>query len=259
MRQDPDPLLHAAHPRNDGHIGMVHSWDMSTGVDGPGTRFVLFLNGCPLRCLYCSNPDTWHLRDGRRTDIEEVMGKITACRDFLLATGGGVTVTGGEPLLQAPFVETVLRRCRELGLHTALDTSGFLGARAGDRLLAATDLVLLDIKSFDPIAYRRLTGRELEPTLAFARRLATTDIPVWLRFVLVPELTENAAMIDTLAAFAAGLGNVERVDVLPFHKLGAAKYDELGIVFPLRDTPPPTAELVDRVRAQFRAHGLRAH
>ncbi|MFI6586120.1 pyruvate formate-lyase-activating protein [Embleya sp. NPDC050493] len=259
MRQVPGPLPHGFHPRNDGQIGMVHSWDMSTGVDGPGTRFVLFVNGCPLRCLYCSNPDTWHMRDGRSTDVEEAMDKITACRDFLLASGGGVTVTGGEPLLQARFVEAVLTRCRELGLHTALDTSGYLGARAGDRLLSATDLVLLDIKSFDPDAYRRLTGRELAPTLVFARRLADLGIPVWLRFVLVPGLTEDAETIDELAAFAAGLGNVERVDVLPFHKLGAVKYDELGITFPLRDTPPPTAELVERVRAQFHAHGLRAH
>ncbi|WP_439681280.1 pyruvate formate-lyase-activating protein [Embleya sp. MST-111070] len=238
---------------------MVHSWDMSTGVDGPGTRFVLFVNGCPLRCLYCSNPDTWHLRDGRSTDVEEVMSKITACREFLLASGGGVTVTGGEPLLQADFVGAVLCRCRELGLHTALDTSGYLGARAGERLLSATDLVLLDIKHFDPDAYRRLTGRELAPTLTFARRLADLGIPVWLRFVLVPELTDDIAMIDELAAFAAGLGNIERVDLLPFHKLGAAKYDELGISFPLRDTSPPTAELIARVRAQFRTHGLRAH
>ncbi|WP_424639756.1 pyruvate formate-lyase-activating protein [Embleya sp. AB8] len=256
MRPATAPLPHDIRD-HDG--GRVHSWDMSTGVDGPGTRFVLFLNGCPLRCRYCANPDTWRLRDGRRTGVEEVLEKVAACHDFLLATGGGVTVTGGEPLLQARFVEAVLSGCHELGLHTALDTSGFLGARAGDRLLAATDLVLLDIKSFDPIAYRRLTGGELAPTLAFARRLAGADIPVWLRFVLVPGRTEDAAMIDELAAFAAGLGNVERVDVLPFHKLGAAKYDELGIVFPLRDTPPPTAELVDRVRAQFRARGLRAH
>ncbi|MFI1583836.1 pyruvate formate-lyase-activating protein [Embleya sp. NPDC020630] len=259
MRQVPGPTMHGARPRNLGDIGLVHSWDMSTGVDGPGTRFVLFVNGCPLRCLYCANPDTWHLRDGRRTDVDEVMDRIEACRDFLRASGGGVTITGGEPLLQAPFVETVLRRCRELGLHTALDTSGYLGARAGDRLLSATDLVLLDIKSFDPDAYRRLTGRELAPTLAFARRLADLGIPVWLRFVLVPGLTEDPAMIDELAAFAAGLGNVERVDVLPFHKLGAAKYDDLGITFPLRDTPLPQVGLVERVRARFRAHGLRAH
>jgi pyruvate formate lyase activating enzyme len=125
--------------------------------------------------------------------------------------------------------------------------------------LSATDLVLLDIKSSDPSAYRRLTGRELAPTLVFARRLADLGIPVWVRFVLVPGWTEDAAMIDELATFVAGLGNVERVDVLPFHKLGAAKYDELGIVFPLRDTPPPTPELVERVRGQFRVHGLRAY
>jgi pyruvate formate lyase activating enzyme len=130
--------------------GRMHSWDLSTGVDGPGTRFVLFLSGCPLRCLYCANPDTWHMRDGTPTTVDEVMELIGGHRAFIAAAGGGVTLTGGEPLLQHAFTAEVLHRCRELGLHTALDTSGFLGAAADDRLLADTDLVLLDIKSFDP-------------------------------------------------------------------------------------------------------------
>lgn len=150
--------------------GRVHSWDLSTGVDGPGTRFVLFLSGCPLRCLYCANPDTWHMRDGKHTTVDEVMTEIDKYRSFLTTAGGGVTLTGGEALLQPAFTAAIFRRCRELGLHTALDTSGFLGARATDELLADTDLVLLDIKSFDVAAYRKLTGGELSPTLNFADR-----------------------------------------------------------------------------------------
>ncbi|MGW2380073.1 pyruvate formate-lyase-activating protein [Streptomyces sp. NPDC001658] len=238
--------------------GRVHSWDLSTGVDGPGTRFVLFLSGCPLRCLYCANPDTWHMRDGEETTVDEVAARIERYRDVVTTAGGGVTLTGGEALLQPAFTAAVLRRCKELGLHTALDTSGFLGARASDDLLADTDLVLLDIKSFDVRTYRKLTGGELSPTLNFATRLDRLGVPVWIRYVLVPGWTDDPRAVDGLGAFLAELGNVDRVDVLPFHKLGAHKYDALGIPFPLRDTPVPAPELTDRVREQFREHGLRA-
>lgn len=238
--------------------GRTHSWDLSTGVDGPGTRFVLFVSGCPLRCLYCANPDTWHLRDGRETSVDEVMAEIGKYRDFLTTAGGGVTITGGEPLLQPAFTGSLLRRCKEAGLHTALDTSGFLGERASDELLADTDLVLLDVKAFHAPTYRRLTGAGLAPTLGFATRLDRLDVPVYIRYVLVPGLTDDPSAIDGLGAFLAGLGNVDRVDVLPFHKLGAHKYDALGIDFPLRGTPVPDPGLTERVRGRFRAHGLRA-
>ncbi|WP_406164754.1 pyruvate formate-lyase-activating protein [Streptomyces sp. NBC_00996] len=238
--------------------GRVHSWDLSTGVDGPGTRFVLFVSGCPLRCLYCANPDTWHLRDGKETTVDDVTARIERYRPFLTTAGGGVTLTGGEPLLQPAFTGAVLRRCKELGLHTALDTSGFLGSRATDSLLADTDLVLLDIKSFDITTYRKLTGGLLAPTLSFAGRLDRLGIPVWIRYVLVPGWTDDPEAVDGLGAFLAGLGNVDRVDVLPFHKLGAHKYDALDIPFPLHDTPVPGPELTERVREQFREHGLQA-
>jgi pyruvate formate lyase activating enzyme len=238
--------------------GRIHSWDLSTGVDGPGTRFVLFVSGCPLRCLYCANPDTWHMREGKETTVDEVMAEIGKYRDFITTAGGGVTVTGGEPLLQPAFTAELLRRCKEAGLHTALDTSGFLGARADDELLGHTDLVLLDIKSFDVPTYRRLTGGELSPTLNFATRLDRLAIPMWIRYVLVPGWTDDPEAVDGLARFVSGLGSVDRVDVLPFHKLGVPKYEALGIPFPLRDTPGPAPEVVERVRGQLRAHGLRA-
>ncbi|MGI3228483.1 pyruvate formate-lyase-activating protein [Streptomyces sp. GTA36] len=236
--------------------GRIHSWDLSTGVDGPGTRFVLFVNGCPLRCLYCANPDTWHMRDGREATVDEVMAEIEKYRGFITTAGGGVTITGGEPLLQPAFTASVLRRCKEAGLHTAVDTSGFLGARATDELLADTDLVLLDIKAFEIARYRKLTGGELAPTLSFATRLDRLGIPVWIRYVLVPGWTDDPAAVDGLARFVAGLGNVDRVDVLPFHKLGASKYEALDIPFPLRDNPVPEPALTERVREQFREHGL---
>ncbi|QYX75288.1 pyruvate formate-lyase-activating protein [Streptomyces akebiae] len=239
--------------------GRIHSWDLSTGVDGPGTRFVLFVAGCPLRCLYCANPDTWHMRDGKETTVDEVMAEIEKYRAFLTTAGGGVTVTGGEPLLQSGFTGEILRRCKELGLHTALDTSGFLGVRATDELLGDTDLVLLDIKSFDVTTYRRLTGGELGPTLNFATRLDRLGVPMWIRYVLVPGWTDEPESVEGLARFVAGLGAVDRVDVLPFHKLGAAKYEALGVPFPLRDTPGPDADLTERVRERFRTHGVSAY
>jgi pyruvate formate lyase activating enzyme len=239
--------------------GRIHSWDLSTGVDGPGTRFVLFVSGCPLRCLYCANPDTWHMRDGKETTVDEVMEEIEKYRAFITTAGGGVTVTGGEPLLQPAFIGEILRRCKEAGLHTALDTSGFLGARASDELLSLTDLVLLDIKSFDVTTYRSLTGGELAPTLNFATRLDRLGVRMWIRYVLVPGWTDDTESVDGLADFVAGLGSVDRVDVLPFHKLGAAKYEALGVPFPLRDNAVPTPELTERIREQFRRHGLSAY
>ncbi|MER5796145.1 pyruvate formate-lyase-activating protein [Streptomyces sp. NPDC001980] len=239
--------------------GRIHSWDLSTGVDGPGTRFVLFVSGCPLRCLYCANPDTWHMRDGKETTVDEVMAEIEKYRAFVTTAGGGVTITGGEPLLQPAFTGEILRRCKEAGLHTALDTSGFLGARATDELLSHTDLVLLDIKSFDVRTYRALTGGELTPTLNFATRLDRLGVPMWIRYVLVPDWTDAPEPIDGLARFVSELPAVQRVDVLPFHKLGASKYTALGIPFALQDTPGPSVELVERVRGQFRGQGVEAY
>ncbi|MEU8578347.1 pyruvate formate-lyase-activating protein [Streptomyces asoensis] len=248
--------MNTAHTVDPGQVtGRIHSWDLSTGVDGPGTRFVLFVSGCPLRCLYCANPDTWHMRDGRTVTVDEVMTVIEKHRPFLTTAGGGVTVTGGEALLQPAFTGALLRRCKEAGLHTAIDTSGFLGARATDELLADTDLVLLDIKSFDIATYRRLTGGDLAPTLAFATRLDRLGVPMWIRYVLVPGWTDDLEAVDGLAEFVSGLEAVDRVDVLPFHKLGAAKYEALGIPFPLKDTPAPDPTLTERVRERFGAHG----
>ncbi|NAS25989.1 pyruvate formate lyase-activating protein [Herbidospora sp. NEAU-GS84] len=236
--------------------GVISSWDLSVGVDGPGTRFVVFTCGCPLRCLYCQNPETWHLRDGRRVTVDEVMAEAAKYRRFIDVAGGGVTISGGEPLLQPGFTGELLRRSRALGLHTALDTSGYLGDRATDELLADTDLVLLDIKSADPVGYRALTGVDLAPTLRFARRLSNLGRPTWIRFVLVPGLTDRVRDVDTLAAFVSTLRNVERVDVLPFHRMAMGKYRELGLEFPLADVSPPGPELLDRVRRQFRNMGL---
>ncbi|MGW2230640.1 pyruvate formate-lyase-activating protein [Streptomyces formicae] len=256
---DEDAVTPAAAATHRPVTGSVHSWDLSTGVDGPGTRFVTFLAGCPLSCLYCHNPDTWRMRDGKRTTADDVIAEAAKYTTFISAAGGGATVSGGEPLLQPVFTGELLHRLKhELGLHTALDTSGYLGARATDALLRDVDLVLLDIKSWDPETYQKVTGRPLAPTLDFAHRLADLGKDVWVRFVLVPGLTDDPANIEGVARFAASLGNVSRVDVLPFHKLGEAKWDALGKDFTLRDTPSPTPEQVAEAKKIFEAHGLKA-
>jgi pyruvate formate lyase activating enzyme len=237
-------------------LGFVHSWDTSIGVDGPGTRLVFFLAGCPLRCIYCENPDTWCTHAGQEMSIDEADSLMGRFGKFISIAGGGVTVSGGEPLAQARFTHGLFKHAKDRGLRTALDTSGFLGHRADDSLLDLTDLVLLDIKAGTDPMHRRITGRGLGPTLVFAERLAQRNQPVWVRYVLVPGYTDDFDEVDRVAEAVASMPNVKRVDVLPFHKLGAAKYEELGIRFPLADNPVPTPELVEAVRTRFESHGL---
>lgn len=239
-----------------GDVGRVHSWELVTAVDGPGTRLTLFLSGCPLRCQYCHNPDTWKMRDGAPHTVDEVMDRIGRYTGVLKAMHGGVTISGGEPLLQSQFVAKILRRCKELGLHTALDTSGYLGMRCSDEMLEDVDLVLLDVKSGLADTYREVTGRELAPTLKFGNRLAEKGIPIWARFVLVPGLTDAPANVDAVADYVATLPSVERIEVLPFHQMGRDKWRALDQPYQLDSTEPPSVELVERVREQFRDRGL---
>lgn len=246
----------------EGRLGTVHSWELVTAVDGPGTRLTVFLAGCALRCLYCQNPDTWNIRHGKERHVEYVTKRIKRYRKVFAATGGGVTLSGGEPLLQPQFVQRIFAYCAERGIHTALDTSGYLGARASDELLDDTSLVLLDVKSGLPDVYRRTTKRELRPTLDFGRRLAARGNPMWIRFVLVPGLTDAVDNVEAVAAYVASLqslgrGNaVERLEILPFHQLGRDKWAELGEEYTLAETQPPTSALIERVRAQFLARSL---
>jgi len=239
-----------------GEIGMLHSWELVTAVDGPGTRMTTFVAGCPLRCLYCHNPDTMSTRHGLPVKASALLKRIKRYRGVFNATGGGITRSGGEARAQPGFVGRVFAGARELGIHTALDTSGFLGANADDALLANTDLVLLDVKAGDEATYRRVTGGRLKPTLEFGRRLSDLGVEIWIRFVLVPGLTDDEATIEPIADYAASLASVSRVEILPFHQMGSSKWTELGLTYELANTEPPTPELVDRVRGIFRARGL---
>lgn len=242
-----------------GEIGMLHSWELVTAVDGPGTRMTTFVAGCPLRCLYCHNPDTIGTRHGLPVLASDLLKRIKRYRGVFNATGGGITLSGGEALAQPAFVRTVLAGAKEKGIHTALDTSGFLGHYADDAMLADIDLVLLDVKAGDEQTYGKVTGRALKPTLEFGRRLAAQGVETWIRFVLVPGLTDDEATIEPIAEYAASLASVTRVEVLPFHQMGSSKWAELGMTYLLADTQPPTPDSVERVRGIFRSRGLTAY
>lgn len=242
-----------------GEIGMLHSWELVTAVDGPGTRMTTFVAGCPLRCLYCHNPDTIGTRHGLPVRADDLIKRIKRYRGVFKATGGGLTLSGGEALAQPAFVRRVLAGAKAKGIHTALDTSGFLGQSADDAMLADIDLVLLDVKAGDEATYGRVTGRALKPTLEFGRRLSAFGVEIWIRFVLVPGLTDHDATIEPIADYAASLASVTRVEVLPFHQMGSSKWTELGMTYLLAETPPPTPEAVERVRGIFRSRGLTAH
>lgn len=236
--------------------GYIHSVESAGTVDGPGMRFVIFLSGCPFRCLYCHNPDTHELTRGRIKTARMLVEEAAKYKDYLLRTGGGVTISGGEPLFQQEFTTAILQGCKEKGLHTALDTTGYLGDKVSNDLLDATDLVLLDIKSFDPFSFRKITGSRLQLTLDFARKLSALRKPTWIRFVLVPDLTDDFEMMDKMAEFIKGLGCVERVEVLPFHKMGEPKWEALGLLYRLGDTQPPSPELIEKTKNVFKRHGL---
>jgi pyruvate formate lyase activating enzyme len=242
-----------------GDIGFLHSFTTGSTVDGPGVRVVAWTAGCLFRCLYCHNPDTWNIKNGMPVTVEKATEELRKYRFGLKAMSGGFTISGGEPLMQHRFVLKLFQAAQKMGIHTALDTNGYLGDRLTDADLEQISLVLLDIKSWDPERHRRLTGMEVGPVLAFARRLAERKRPISLRFVLVPGLTDDPDDIAQIAQFAAGLGNVQRVDVLPFHQMGRYKWKELKMDYTLENVEPPSVELVDRTCAQFRSVGLTAY
>jgi pyruvate formate lyase activating enzyme len=237
-------------------VGYVHSYEVGSTVDGPGIRMVAFLTGCLLRCQYCHNPDTWHKHNGHPVTVSRAMQQIGKYAQVLKISKGGLTLSGGEPMVQRPFITRIFRRCKELGLHTCIDTSGRLGDKMTDQELMDIDLNLLDIKSGDPVVYEKVTRQPLQPTLDYARRLSALGRPMWIRYVLVSGLTDGQDNVQRVADFCAELKTVERVEILRFHQMGKDKWHKLGLAYPLENVEPPGPELTERVRGQFRSRGL---
>ncbi len=257
LREAPE-MSHSQHNQvvREGKLVSVHSWELVTAVDGPGTRLTLFLSGCPLRCQYCHNPDTFQMRSGHAVTLNDVFKLVKRYRAIFKVTGGGLTISGGEALMQVSFVRNLLRRCHQEGIHTCLDTSGFLGANLADADLKNLDLVLLDVKSGDEATYHEVTGRPLVPTITFGDRLAEAKVPVWVRFVLVPGLTDDPENIAKVAQIARRWPNLERLEILPFHQMARDKWENLGLNYQLADTPVPTKDQVEAAKNIMREQGI---
>lgn len=225
--------------------GYIHSIESFGTVDGPGVRFVVFFQGCPMRCQYCHNPDTWNLQDGMVTSVDDIIARFERNRSYYKT--GGITATGGEPMLQIDFLTELFSKAKERNIHTCLDTSGVFFPVEGEKnsevsfekinaLLAVTDLILLDIKHMDDASHMKLTKHSNKASLAFAKYLDKLHKPVWVRHVVVPGITFEEEELKSLGRFLATLSNVEKIDVLPYHAMGKVKYDNLGIAYPLADT-----------------------
>ena len=241
-----------------GDMGFLHSFTTGSTVDGPGVRLVAWTAGCHWRCLYCHNPDTWSMINGMPVTIDRAIEEIAKYRHGLKIMSGGITLSGGEPLMQDRFAVRLFKGAKGLGVHTAMETNGHLSERLSDQELEQIDLVLLGLKT-TPERHLHLTGKDMGPTLEFARRLSRLGRKMWIRFVLVPGLTDDPKNIEKIAQFASELETVERVEVLPFHQLGRYKWKELAIDYSLQDVQPPTNEMVERACEQFRAVGLNAY
>jgi pyruvate formate lyase activating enzyme len=242
-----------------GDMGFLHSFTTGSTVDGPGVRVVAWTTGCMWRCQYCHNPDTWTLTNGMPVSVMRAAEELGKYRHSLKIMSGGFTLSGGEPLMQHRFAVKLVAAAKKMGIHTAIETNGFNGDRLSDAELDAIDLVLLGIKTWDPARHLALTGKEIGPTLEFARRLAARKRPVWIRFVLVRGLTDDLLDLSRTAEFAAGLGNVERVEVLPFHQMGQYKWERLGLDYTLKNVEPTTAEEAERACQVIRRAGLAAY
>jgi pyruvate formate lyase activating enzyme len=241
-----------------GDMGFLHSFTTGSTVDGPGVRVVAWTTGCMWRCRYCHNPDTWTMTNGIPVSVAQATAELRKYRDGLKLMKGGFTLSGGEPLMQHRFTAKIMAAAKGMGIHTTIETNGTNGSRLTDQELDQIDLVMLGVKTWDPARHKSLTGMEIGPTLDFARRLAARRRPIWIRFVLVPGLTDDPGDMANSAAFAASLGNVERVEVLPFHQMGRYKWERLGLTYTLEGVEPPTTEMIESACAVWRAAGLEA-
>ena len=242
-----------------GDMGFLHSFTTGSAVDGPGIRLVAWTTACMFRCQYCHNPDTWTLSNGIPVTLEQAIEEVQRYARGLKVMGGGFTLSGGEPLMQDRFAVRLFGAVKQMNVHTAIETNGYYADRLSDDELRNIDLVILDMKAFSLEQHKIVTGgRDNQEVLAFARRLAALKRPMWIRYVLVPGLTDIVEEMEALAEFAAWLGVVERVEILPFHQMGKYKWERLGLNYKLADTEPPSNALVAAAVAIFRNAGLAA-
>ncbi|KKK37792.1 pyruvate formate lyase-activating protein [Mesobacillus campisalis] len=233
-------------------IGNIHSIETLGTVDGPGIRYIVFTQGCLLRCQFCHNADTWEIGTGKQMSVSEIIDDLKSYLPFIEASGGGITVSGGEPLLQIPFLIELFKECKKLGVHTTIDSSGgcystsHLFQSQLAELLEYTDLILLDLKHIDREKHKKLTGLTNEHILSFARFLSDRLVPIWVRHVLVPGITDSQDDLQRLGDFIGSLQNVAKVEVLPYHKLGVYKWEALGLEYPLKEVDPPGDESVEK-------------
>lgn len=229
----------------------IHSIETFGTVDGPGIRYVLFTQGCLLRCQFCHNADTWEIGKGKVMSVSDIMSDLRSYLPFIEASGGGITVSGGEPLLQIPFLIELFKECKKEGIHTTIDSSGGCFSHSQhfleqfDELLQYTDLLLVDLKHINRKKHIKLTGMANDHILDFARYLSDKQVPVWIRHVLVPTVTDDQEDLQKLGEFIGTLKNVRKIEVLPYHKLGVYKWETLGLEYPLKDIEPPTEESVE--------------
>lgn len=241
-----------------GDLGFLHSFTTGSAVDGPGIRLVAWTTSCMFRCRYCHNPDTWTLSNGIPVTLEQAIDEVRKYANGLIAMKGGFTLSGGEPLMQDRFAVRLFAAIKEMGVHTAIETNGYYGDRLSDEELSLIDLIILDMKAFRPQQHKRVTGLDNEEVLAFARRLADLNRPMWLRYVLVPGLTDLPDEMEAVAAFGASLGVVKRAEILPFHQLGRYKWERLGLDYKLADTESPSNDQVQEAIRIFSDAGLDA-
>ncbi|MDD4801906.1 MAG: pyruvate formate-lyase-activating protein [Syntrophomonas sp.] len=222
--------------------GYIHSIETFGTLDGPGLRYVIFMQGCPLRCSFCHNPDTWKMRFGKPKSADWLVEDIINYIPYFRSSGGGVTVSGGEPLLQAPFLTSLFARLKKLNIHTAVDTSGYAEVEKIRELMTLTDLVMLSVKHPEPVSHRIICDQSNERPLAFARYLLKIQMRVWIRYVIIPGVTNRTVDLENLAAMLRKMPNVERVELLPYNTMGIGKWKDLGLTYRLQDIPSPTGK-----------------
>lgn len=238
-------------------IGRIHSFESCGTVDGPGIRFIVFMQGCLMRCKYCHNRDTWDLDDGREVTVEEIMKEVVTYRHFIKASGGGVTASGGEAMLQPEFVRDFFRAAQAEGIHTCLDTNGYIRKHTDvvDEVLDATDLVMLDLKQLNDEIHKDLIGVSNRRTLDFARYLHQRGQKTWIRYVVVPGYTDDEESARRLGEFIKDMDNIEKIEMLPYHQLGAHKWEALGYEYELKDVSPPKKETMEMLKGILEEYG----